>query len=89
NYEESLKWFKMAAYQGDSIAQFLVGEMYENGQGTGKDLVRAYAWYSLAASGKYPSEKYIKKRNELEIRLTQKQRLGAESLIKQLWTPTN
>ena len=34
---------------GDPDAQYMLGFLYERGEGVEQDLTRAYAWYSLAA----------------------------------------
>lgn len=39
---------KMANY-GNADAQFRLGEMYEEGRGTAKDIDKALAWYRKAA----------------------------------------
>ena len=38
-----------AARQGDVDAQYLAGFLYMRGEGTRRDLVRAYGWFTLAA----------------------------------------
>lgn len=38
------------AMQGDADAQYRVGEMYEQGIGTGKDAAMAYLWFNKAAN---------------------------------------
>ena len=40
-----------AATQGDPNAQYLLGLMYDKGQGVGRDVVLAYMWLNLAAAG--------------------------------------
>jgi hypothetical protein len=42
-------WFRKAAEQGDVVAQFNLGLMYEHGQGVPQDYVQAVAWYRKAA----------------------------------------
>ena len=44
-FAESLE----AARQGDADAQYLVGYLYMRGEGTRRDFVRAYRWFTLAA----------------------------------------
>ena len=34
---EALRWFRLAAEQGDADAQFNLGVMYENGRGVTRD----------------------------------------------------
>jgi clan AA aspartic protease (TIGR02281 family) len=44
-------WMPLAE-RGDTRAQWDIATMYENGQGVPVDLVRAYLWFSLAATAK-------------------------------------
>jgi hypothetical protein len=44
------QWYETAAVQGDARAQTNLGVRYQNGQGMPEDSVRAYMWYSLAAT---------------------------------------
>ena len=45
---EAAKWFREAAEQGYSDAQFNLGTMYTHGQGLPQDYVEAMKWYGLA-----------------------------------------
>jgi TPR repeat protein len=47
---EALKWYRLAADQGDPAAQFSLGLMYDRGNGVPQNYVQAYMWYSLAAT---------------------------------------
>ena len=44
-------WYRRAAAKGNGEAQVLLATQYLRGQGVPRDLVRAYAWYDLAATG--------------------------------------
>ena len=46
--------FKLAAAWADKFAQFNVGMMYLNGEGTDYDPTRAWAWIELSAERGYP-----------------------------------
>ena len=37
------------AERGDVVAQLLLGDMYDNGEGVAQDAVEAVRWYRLAA----------------------------------------
>jgi TPR repeat protein len=45
-----MKWYTKAAQAGDADAQNNLADMYKDGQGVPRDLIRAYMWYTLAAS---------------------------------------
>ena len=44
-----MRWYRLAADQGDAIAQFNLGVMYAKGAGVLKDDAEAVRWYRLAA----------------------------------------
>ena len=48
DYKEAAKWFRLAALQGDTDAQFNLGFMYKNGRGITRDFKEALKWYQLA-----------------------------------------
>ena len=50
DYVEAVKWFRLAAEQGDAWAQYNLGGMYAKGQGVPEDFVQAYKWFNLAAA---------------------------------------
>jgi len=49
NDSEALKWFRLAASQGDADAEFNLGVMYTDGQGVPQDDAEAATWYRRAA----------------------------------------
>ena len=49
NHEEAAKWFRLAAEQGDMLAERYLGFMYSNGQGVARDDREAVKWYGRAA----------------------------------------
>lgn len=46
---EGVKWFRMAAEQGNTMAQTCLGTCYGEGVGVAKDVVEAAAWFRKAA----------------------------------------
>jgi hypothetical protein len=50
DYAEAVKWYRLAANQGDAFAQFHLGLMYAKGQGVPQDYAEAVKWYRLAAN---------------------------------------
>lgn len=48
DYRRALDWFEKAAAQGFLPAYAPTAQLYENGQGTGIDLGKAYMWYNIA-----------------------------------------
>ena len=49
NYEEAIKWFKIAAEQGFAPSQFNLGVAYSKGIGIEQDKKEAVKWYQLSA----------------------------------------
>ena len=53
NYQEALKWFRLAAAQGNAEAQNSIGGMYYSGLGVTKNHQEALRWFRLAAAQGY------------------------------------
>lgn len=49
DFKQALKWYRLAAQQGDATAQFNLGVMYRRGVGAPQDDRQAFKWYRLAA----------------------------------------
>ena len=45
---KAMKWYREAAEQGDSNAQYDLAQMYEEGRGVPQDLTEAIKWYRKA-----------------------------------------
>jgi hypothetical protein len=81
DYVEAVKWYRKAAEQGHAEAQYNLGCGYANGQGVGKDIVEAYAWFSMAAKADSDA---TERRNLLRKELTPKQFTDAQKRTKEL-----
>jgi len=44
-------WYRKAAEQGVAEAQWLLGQMYADGEGVPQDDVQAFAWMAISAMG--------------------------------------
>ena len=49
DYAEAVRWYKMAAAQGDVNAQYNLGVMYAAGRGVLQNNVQAHMWFNIAA----------------------------------------
>jgi TPR repeat protein len=49
NYSNALKQWESSAYFGDTMAQYNIGVLYQNGEGVLKDHVKAMKWYRKSA----------------------------------------
>ena len=56
--QEAVKWFRLAAGQGNSSAQYNLGVMYANGRGVVQNDQEAVKWYRLAAEQGNSSAQY-------------------------------
>ena len=54
-----MKWYRLAAEQGDSSAQSNLGDMYSLGMGVPEDYKTAMKWYRLAAEQGDSSAQYL------------------------------
>ena len=50
DYDTALQEWRLLAEQGDALAQFILGDMYYNGQGVLQDNVLAHMWFNLGAA---------------------------------------
>jgi predicted aspartyl protease len=50
NDKEAIKWYRLAAAQGEAAGEFGLGVMYVFGRGVPQDYQRAIKWYRLAAA---------------------------------------
>lgn len=58
DYTTSMQLFRPLAEQGNTIAQYNVGVMYENGKGVPQDYTEALKWYRLSAARGGAGAKY-------------------------------
>lgn len=79
--EEALELALKAANKGNlAEAQFLVGNMYFNGQGTEKDLVKAYTWTTLSNIYKVEGSRQLL--NRIYRQLSPEQRAESKAAVK-------
>jgi TPR repeat protein len=50
DYYKAVKWYYLAAVQGQGFAQFQLGLAYNKGQGVRRDYTLSYMWLNLSAS---------------------------------------
>jgi hypothetical protein len=84
DYGEAVKWYRLAAEQGEATAQSNLGAMYyDGGKGVPEDYVKAYAWCNL--SGAQGEKDAIKAKDKLRPRMTAEQVAEAQKLSAKLW----
>ena len=75
-----MKWYRLAAKQGEVVAQYNLGVMYDEGKGVKQDYVRAYMWFNLAASKGYKNGS--KNREKVTKKMTPAQIADAQKMVR-------
>ena len=89
NYTEAAMWYRRAAEQGDSLAQYSLGLLYDKGQGVPRDIVEASKWLNLSAAAAPPRAREARAR--IRDAVTTKMTRGeiARARLRALeWVPT-
>ena len=61
DYDEALRWYRLAAEQRHAEAQLNLGVMYANGSGVEQDYDEAARWWRLAAEqGHADAQNYLR-----------------------------
>jgi len=82
DYKTAVKWYRLAAEQGNANAQTNLGWMYDNGTGVLQDYVRAHMWFNIAAiSGE--SKNASKNRDIVAGKMTPSQLEKAQDLARE------
>ena len=93
DFNQALRWFKVAAAKGDIESQAGLGELHRYGFGVKQSYTHAFMWMSLAASAPTDnvpdriaaSRAAIKARDEIEHMLSASDRAEAENLAIACW----
>jgi TPR repeat protein len=84
DYTQAAKWYRLAADQGNAIAESKLGVMYYFGQGVPQDYTQAHKWLNLAAS--QGNTEAGKNRDLLAALMTPAQIADAQKLASE-WRP--
>jgi TPR repeat protein len=87
-YEPAVDLYVAAAEQGDPTGQYLLGLMYDKGQGVQQDGIRAYMWLNLAAAHapRRYRENYLRMRDAVASKMTPGQ-IAAGQRLATAWVP--
>ena len=77
---EAVRWYRLAAEQGDAHAQYGLGLMYANGRGVLKDSVLAHIWSNIAGANGNASAREL--RDSLERDMTRAEISQATELAR-------
>lgn len=75
---EAVKWLTDAAVQNHGLAQFKLGQCFKDGEGTFKDELLAYKWFSLAADQWIAAQSH---RDRLALTLSAEDIVTANNLV--------
>jgi uncharacterized protein len=53
DFVKAAEWYRKSAEQWNP-AELSLGDMYSEGKGVKRDLIKAYMWVAVAGSGKHP-----------------------------------
>lgn len=53
DYEKAFEIWKKSAFRSTATSQFMLGVMYQNGQGVKTDYAESFAWFKIALEGGY------------------------------------
>lgn len=85
NYWLAHQQFEQSALAGDADSQYMLGELYANGQGVNQDFVEAHMWYNLAAARGRANA--AQARDALAKRMTREQIAQAQQRATQATRP--
>jgi uncharacterized protein len=81
DYAEAVKWYRLAAEQGDAQAQNNLGVTYESGQGVLQDNILSHMWYNIAsANGNKKSSEW---RDKIAAKMTAADISKAQTMAKE------
>ena len=89
DYSEAAMWYRRAAEQGDSRAQYSLGLLYDRGQGVPQDIIEASKWLNLSTAAAPPRTREARAR--IRDAVTNKMSRGqiAEARLRALeWAPS-
>ena len=88
DFVQAEHWYREAAYQGEPFAQASLAILYGFGKGVPQDLIQAYMWYELAASGTTGGDRVsiVEMRDDLAGKMTPQQLDEARKLARE-WKP--
>ena len=87
--QEAVRWYRLAANQGNARAQASLGLMFGKGRGVLRDYVEAHLWSNLAAAQLTGEDRdrAVKNRDDVAERMTAEQIAEAQRRARE-WTPT-
>jgi hypothetical protein len=84
DFQEAVKWYRIAAAHGNEFAQVHLGMMYTKGRGVRQDFARAYMWFNLAAAALSgdSGDTATRKRDRIASKMTAEQIATAREMAR-------
>ena len=82
---EAVRWYRMAAEQGEALGQVLLGRMYATGQGVLEDDAEAVRWYRMAGEREAPGLGDIFGRILLGLGYATGEGVPEDSVLAHMW----
>lgn len=86
DYTQAAQWYRKAAEQGNSHAQWCLGGLYYLGHGVPQDYVRAHMWFNLAAAGASDKYRDLMVESKMAAKMTPAQ-IGEAQRMASEWKP--
>lgn len=89
--ELAARWYRKAALQGHSGAQYNMAVLHINGQGVERNVITAYAWLMIASENGHKSSRDLSAQLGAEMSSSQRAtaRQERENLIKRIRLPAS
>jgi uncharacterized protein len=95
NYAEAVKWYRLAAEEGNAVAQFHLGTIYATGYDVPQDYVQGYLWLNLAAAQDEAAglsaeqRKLVVRNRDLVAKLMTPDQLAEAQRLAREWKPAS
>ena len=83
NMDKAIEYYTYAASKNHALSAYVLGLIYANGESVARDVVKGYAWLSVAAEQKLPAAEKARKTLENSMSLSEIERARREILTSQ------
>ena len=80
DYDEAVKWYSLAAEQGDTMAQCNLGHLYADERTGNQNFIKAHKWFNIARAKEREAVEKLMKPNQI----AEAQKLAKEWVKKYL-----
>jgi uncharacterized protein len=86
NYPEAGRWYRLAADQGNAVAQYYLGLLHAKGQGVPLDNAVAHMWFNLASvyfTSPVSRDRAVAYRNTIARKLSPAELVRAQEMARE------